>query len=201
MPKYVDPQERSRDIVSAALAALSEGGFAKFTLRNLAERMGGSMSLITHYFPNREALIDGLLTSVEHDIAEFNEELRSVEDPATRLHRVVEWALPLDEDGLVMERARIALLAHRDAEPAVAAFFTRLEPVMRNLYREHVASLVDEADLELAVDLMRASISGITLSAIEHPEIWDRERQLRAVDRFIAMLPLREPVRLAPRAG
>ncbi|WP_206789644.1 TetR/AcrR family transcriptional regulator [Amycolatopsis sp. MtRt-6] len=201
MPKYVDPEQRSREIVNAALTALSEGGFAKFTLRNLAERMGGSMSLITHYFPNREALIAGLLTSVEYDIAQFNDELHSVEDPVARLHQVVEWALPLTEEGLVTERARIALLAHRDAEPAIDAFFARLEPIMRTLYREHVAPLVADEDLELAVDLMRASISGITLSAIEHPEIWDRERQLRAVDRFIAMLPLREPVPLVPRAG
>jgi AcrR family transcriptional regulator len=200
VPKYVDPEQRSREIVNAALAALSEGGFARFTLRNLAERMGGSMSLITHYFPNREALIGGLLTSVEFEVEVFNEDLRSVEDPIERLHRVVEWALPLDQEGLVMERARIALLAHRDAEPAIDAFFTRLEPLMRGVYREHVAALVADEDLELAVDLMRAAINGITLSAIEHPEIWDRDRQLRAVDRFIAMLPLRDPVTPA-RAG
>jgi AcrR family transcriptional regulator len=197
VPKYVDPEQRSREIVDAALAALSEGGFAKFTLRNLAVRMGGSMSLITHYFPNREALLEGLLTSVEYDIAVFNEETCSVDDPIARLHRVIEWALPLDEEGMVMERARIALLAHRDAEPSIGAFFDRLEPIMRGVYREHVAGLVADEDLELAVDLMRASINGITLSAVEHPEIWTPDRQLRAVDRFIAVLPLREPVTLA----
>ncbi|MBP2326461.1 AcrR family transcriptional regulator [Kibdelosporangium banguiense] len=196
MPKYVDPEQRSREIVEAAVAALSEGGFAKFTLRNLAQRMGGSMSLITHYFPNREALIEGILTAFEQDIAEFNEEMQSVGDPAERLHRVVEWALPLAEDGLIMERARIALLAHRDAEPAIDAFFVRLEPLMRGVYRDHVAALVDEADLEFAVDLMRAWVNGLTLSAIEHPEIWTRERQLRVVDAFFATLPLREPVTL-----
>lgn len=194
MPKFVDPEQRSREIISAALAALSEGGFARFTLRNLAERMGGSMSLITHYFPNREALIEGLLAAVEYDIAVFNEDLRPIDDPVERLRRVVEWALPLDEETLVMERARIALLAHRDAEPAIGAFFARLEPLMRGVYREHVAALVAEEDLEFTIDLMRASTNGITLSAVEHPEIWDRDRQLRAINRFIAMLPLREPL-------
>lgn len=197
MPKYVDPEQRVREIVDAAMLALSEGGFAKFTLRNLGERMGGSMTLITHYFPNREALIEGILTSFENEVTTFNEEIRSVPDPVERLRLVIEWALPLEEQDLTAERGRIALLAHRDAEPSIDAFFTRLEPIMRGIYGEHVAPLVDEDDLELAVDLMRSWINGVTLSTIEHPEIWTRARQLRVVDRFVATLPLREPAVLA----
>ncbi|MDP4502539.1 TetR/AcrR family transcriptional regulator [Nonomuraea turcica] len=201
MPKIVDPRERAEEIINAALAILGKGGFAKFTLRNIAKQMGGSMSLITHYFPNREALIEGIVASVEEDIAQFNDEVQGVADPVERLHRLIEWAVPLDEWSLTMERARIALLAHRDADPAVDAFFVRLEPLMRGVYRQHVAALVAEEDLELTVDLMRSWISGITLSTVEHPEIWTRERQLRVVDRFVAMLPLREPVTLSRAPG
>ncbi|WP_219825488.1 TetR/AcrR family transcriptional regulator [Nonomuraea typhae] len=195
MPKYVDPEQRSREIVRAAVTVLSEGGFARFSLRNLAEQMGGSISLITHYFPNREALIGGLLDGVAANVAEFGETIRAVEDPVERLRRVIEWGLPLDdEEELAMERARIALLAHRDAEPAIGAFFMRLESVMRDLFREHVAELVDKDDLEFAVDLLRSWVNGINLSAVEHPEIWTRDRQLRVLEHFLSTLPLREPV-------
>jgi AcrR family transcriptional regulator len=200
MPKVVDPQERAREIVNAAVTVLANGGFAKFTLRNLAQEMGGSVTLITHYFANRAQLIDGIVRSNEHDIDLLNQELDNIREPIDRLRRLIEWAIPLDEWSLTMERARIALLAHRDADPAVDAFFVRLEPAMRGVFQAHVAELVDEDDLELTVDLMRASINGITLSAIEHPEIWDRERQLRAAERFLAMLPLREAVTLAAPA-
>ncbi|MEU6408041.1 TetR/AcrR family transcriptional regulator [Microbispora sp. NPDC046933] len=201
MPKIVDPQERAREIVNAALSILGKGGFAKFTLRNIAKQMGGSMSLITHYFPNREALIEGILATAEDDIATFNDEMREVADPVERLHRVIEWSVPLDEWSLTMERARIALLAHRDADPAVDAFFVRLEPLMRGICRDHVAALVAEEDLELTIDLIRSWTSGITLSTVEHPEIWTRERQLRVVDRLVATLPLLEPVTSAGTAG
>ncbi|MEU1166456.1 TetR family transcriptional regulator, partial [Streptomyces sp. NPDC005921] len=64
MPRYVDPEERVRDIVVASLEALSEGGLPELTLRKIAQRMGGSSTLITHYFANREALLDAVLEFV-----------------------------------------------------------------------------------------------------------------------------------------
>ena len=201
MPKVVDPEERTKEIIKAALTTLSKGGFATFTLRNIAKQMGGSMTLITHYFPNREALMDAILVAQENDISEFNEEMRGVTDPVERLRQVIEWAIPSDEWSVTMEKARIALLTHRDVDPLVDGFFMRMEPMMRGVYRDHVSELVDEEDLEMTVDLIRSWISGMTLSTIEHPEIWTREHQLRVAERFIAMLPLHTPVALQPASG
>lgn len=201
VPKVVDPEERAKEIINAAITTLSKGGFGTFSLRNLAKQMGGSMTLITHYFPNREALMEAILASQVQDISDFNEEVQNVADPIERLRLVIEWAIPSDEWSVTLEKARIALVAHRDVDPLIDEFIMRLEPLMRGVYRDHVAELVDEEDLEMTVDLMRSWISGMALSTIEHPEIWTRERQLRVAERFISMLPLHTPVALQPASA
>jgi len=197
MPRYVNPEERKAAIISAMVDALAEGGFPTFTLRSLAKRMGGSSTLITHYFPNRDALIGALLESVLVDADNKREELLQIDDPHERLHAVLEFFLPADAESLALERVRVALVAHRDAEPALRDFFDKLEPGMRGLMRAALEEIVEPKELDGMVDVLRAWTSGIALSAVEHPEIWTAERQTAALDRFVSSMSL--PLSATPR--
>jgi len=67
MPKYVDPQKRMDEIVDASERLLSTGGFTNLTLRNLAKQMGGSITLVTHYFESRAALVTAILDRSPED--------------------------------------------------------------------------------------------------------------------------------------
>jgi len=190
MPRFVDPEERKASIISAMIEALAEGGFPTFTLRSLAKRMGGSSTLITHYFPNRDALIGALLESVLKDADKKRAELLEIDDPHERLHAVLEYFLPDDPETLALERVRVALVAHRDAEPALREFFDKLEPGMRGVMRAGLEEFVDAEELDEMVDVLRAWTSGIALSAVEHPEMWTPERQAAALERFVSSMAL-----------
>jgi AcrR family transcriptional regulator len=172
------------------IEALAEGGFPTFTLRSLAKRMGGSSTLITHYFPNRDALIGALLESVLSEADKKRGELLQIGEPHERLHAVLEYFLPDDPETLALERVRVALVAHRDAEPALRKFFDKLEPGMRGVMRAALEEFVDAEELNGMVDVLRAWTSGIALSAVEHPEIWTPERQRAALERFVSSLAL-----------
>lgn len=191
MPRNVDPEQRRRAIVDAVVETLGEGGFGRFSLSSVARRMGGSVSLITHYFPNREALMKGLLDQVLEDRREIFDELATIDDPPRRLQRALRYFLPLDPPSLALERARVALSAHIHADPAVAEFFRELEPAMREVLRIGLTDFVEEYELESLVDVMRAWTSGVAISAVEHPEIWTPERQLRALDIFMSSFSMR----------
>ena len=190
MPRFVDPEERKASIISAMIEALAEGGFPTFTLRSLAKRMGGSSTLITHYFPNRDALIGALLESVLMDADAKSGELLQIDDPHERLHAVLKYFLPDDPETLALERVRVALVAHRDAEPALREFFDKLEPGMRGVMRAGLEEFVDAEDLDEMVDVLRAWTSGLALSAVEHPEMWTPERQTAALERFVSSMAL-----------
>jgi AcrR family transcriptional regulator len=191
MPRNVDPTERRRRIIAAVVETLGDGGFAKFSLSSVARRMGGSITLITHYFPNREALMRGLLDQVLEDRQEIFEQLDVIDDPGRRLHAALRYFLPVDPESLALERARVALSSHINADPAVAEFFQNLEPAMRAVLQTGLAGYVDGPELEPLIDVMRAWTSGVAISAVEHPEIWTPQRQLRALDVFISSIAMR----------
>lgn len=198
MPRVVDHEQRKREIIAAVVQVLGEGGFGNFSLKSVADRMGGSITLVTHYYPNREALTRGLLDFALEDRNKFFAERPAFQTPEERLRAALRYFLPLDEDALNLERARIALVSYKDIDPAIGEFFQELEPAMRAVIRSGLEGWVEADQIEGMVDILRAWTSGLTLSAVEHPEIWTARRQLEAFDRFLAALVLpmvRQPSR------
>ena len=85
MPRVVDTEKRKEEILDAALAALDDGGFATFTMRSLGRRIGGSSTLVTHYFPSRESIIAAVIDRTVRRTAEEVERLHQVADLRARL--------------------------------------------------------------------------------------------------------------------
>lgn len=193
MPRHVDAAQRKRAIVDASVRILAEGGYSALTLRRLAKRMGGSITLITHYFQDREALVSALLDQVIADADAITDQLKSIDDPRTRLFEVLKFFLPITDETMELERARVALTTHKNTVPAVADFFVRLEPGMRHVIEIALDGFIAPDDLEETIDLLRAWTSGVVLVSFEHPEIWTPERQLKALERFMSLLDLPIP--------
>lgn len=63
-PKTQRGKERVVEILAAARALFIHGGYAEVTMRQVSERVGISLSNVQHYFPTREALLQGLLNEV-----------------------------------------------------------------------------------------------------------------------------------------
>ncbi len=57
MPARGDHDARRRDVSEAVWRVLAEHGFGGLTLRAVAAEMGASTGLLTHYFPNKRALV------------------------------------------------------------------------------------------------------------------------------------------------
>jgi AcrR family transcriptional regulator len=190
VPIFVDHEERREQIVTAATQVLGELGFAKFTLRAVGKRLGGSVTLVTHYFASRDALLDALLERTLSDARTQQDELMAISDPHERLRATIEYFLPLDAEGMLIERARVALASQREVEPSVAAHTEQIDPGMRALVRVALADFISADRLEETVDLIRLWTAGVVLTAIEHPDVWTRERQLAALEQFTKLMDL-----------
>lgn len=57
-------QTRSQEILSTAQAVLAAEGYAGLSMRGVATQLGISLSTVQHYYTNKEALIEALLTYV-----------------------------------------------------------------------------------------------------------------------------------------
>lgn len=190
MPKYVDHDDRRRDILEATQQVLADLGPRGLTVRAVAQRMGGSSTIVTHYFGTREALIDGVVAT----FADWPDQLRELEagvtDPRARLRLFLQWLVPYDEHALMEERGRINLLAERGRHMPVDHLFNGADSTIRALLDDRLKALMPAKQRPGVIDLLRTTTNGITLAAIEHPGEWDAARQFAVIDRLLGLLDL-----------
>ncbi|MBI2245743.1 MAG: TetR/AcrR family transcriptional regulator [Nocardioides sp.] len=197
MPKAVDVADRRREIAHAALRLIATKGYGAMTLRAVAAELNGSLTLVTHYYANRAALLEGMASQL---MGEYDDDLermeRGVNDPWQRLGQFLQWMIPLDEDAVVEERARIILAAEtRGRNPEIQQILDTWDREMRRAMRQRVAAVVDDPDDVAALtDMLRVFTNGVVLSVVEHPDEWPPDRQLAALDRFLTDLGLPQAV-------
>ena len=187
MPRQVDHDERKRDIARAALRLLAHRGPSGLTFRSLAQEMGGSLTLITHYYATRDELLLDIPAQLAIDWERDLAELDADPDPRERLRGLLEWLLPLDEEGKEDEWARFALLVARQEMQSLNSL-RQFDAYIREQLRQHVAPLVEEKQVDATVDLLRAITDGIVVNALSNPEAWPAERQLALVHRALDQL-------------
>jgi AcrR family transcriptional regulator len=185
LPRPIDQYQRRLDITNAAIRILARGGASALTLKTLADELGGSITLVTHFFSNRKelfvAITDELIATVETEIANADEGLVGYE----RLWRLLQWMTPSTPEDVESEAGRIALIWHRAEHPSIEHFFDAMEKIMRDLLRERLRDLVPDDEVEDAAAFLRAMTNGLTLSSVEHPDLWPVDAVERALTRAL----------------
>jgi AcrR family transcriptional regulator len=187
-------EQRRRAILAATIKVLGEHGVKGLSFRTIGAELGGSTTMVTHYYPTQAELIGGLadakLLDWESELAEIEE---SVSDPHDRLVAVLEWLVPTDEIGGLEDRARIALLAQQLAEGSTKDSIDAWERFARRLLRRHLEPIVPKGEVALHVDMLRSLTNGLSLSVVEHPDHWTKRRVLKVLRRFIDQMGLGKP--------
>ncbi|MFG2044944.1 TetR/AcrR family transcriptional regulator [Dactylosporangium sp. NPDC048998] len=195
MPRPIDVHARRLEITNAAIRILARGGTPALTLKSLAEELGGSITLVTHFFATRKelfaAVTDELVTTYEPMLQELDEGASGPE----RIYNLLMWMVPSDAEDIETEAGRIALIPHRGEQQSIQYFFDAMEQRMRSLIRERLVGLVPDDELDSAVGFLRAMTNGITLSAVEHPDLWPAERVRTVVETALRGLGIAEKTR------
>lgn len=177
MPRYIDREQRRRDILQASFAVLSEEGMTGLSFRAIAERLGGSTTMVTHYFASQSELLDELALMVldgwETQLAELETDAASDEE---RLLVVLNWLVPQSAEGVREERTRIILLREGLLEAGTRMLIESWDAKIRQIIRDRVHPLIPADVVELRVDMLRTVTNGLTLSILEHPDSWSPAR-------------------------
>jgi AcrR family transcriptional regulator len=85
------PAQRRAAILDAAVAEISERGFARTTSRHVAARAGVTHGLLHHYFPDHDSLLAAAFEKVAlEEMDEVKETLASDRDPLAQLREFTE---------------------------------------------------------------------------------------------------------------
>lgn len=187
MPRQVDPAARRDAVSDAVLAIAADRGFTAVTIRAVAERIGASTSVVTHYVSGRDEL---LRRAVQREIAARKTQAEAAiagRSGAAGLLALVRWAAAdLDDQ---VRRFWLALLIAAPVEPVLRAeldaFNTWWDTRMRGLVAESGVP-----DPDVVADTVDVVVDGMIIGRFEEPGPVDAARRDRVLDRVWAALGL-----------
>ena len=165
MPKAVGPSQKRAELVAASWEVIASEGLRGATLRRVAAQAGCTTGALTHYFPDRHALLTGALRAAHFQAgARMLAATRAAGSDLQRLTAVLLEALPLDEARLREWRVWLAFWAESMNDAELAQENARRYAEWRELLRQVVAPLApDAAQAEHELVHLVALIDGLGL--------------------------------------
>jgi AcrR family transcriptional regulator len=187
MPIDVDHEQRMKDIARATISVVKERGAEGVTVRAVAERLGGSTTLVTNFLPTRGDL---LLNAVRFILDGWNDEMtRTLAGvPAAEYFAAYSrWNISTAGDDQAYRRLLIEVVASSGSYPVA-------QHAIRGFSRENHETLLEAARAadattpEFAADVIHLVLRGFYLASLEDPERWAYERMAPIIDRLLVLV-------------
>ncbi|WP_026415520.1 TetR/AcrR family transcriptional regulator [Actinomadura oligospora] len=193
MPAKGDHDARRRDVSAAVWRVLAAHGFDGLTLRAVAAEMGSSTGLLTHYFPNKKALVAHAL-----DLAE-ERTLQSRLTPSGQglaaVRELIADVLPISAVAIEMNRVWVsswdASLADADLGERETRRYERFRTQRLRPFVEQARELGElpaDADVDDVATTLIAFAHGLVVQVLFDPERYPAARQLALLDGFLTAL-------------
>ncbi|MGW6422101.1 TetR/AcrR family transcriptional regulator [Nocardia sp. NPDC055053] len=189
MPRQVDTAARLAAIGDAVLSLAVDEGFGAVTIRAVADRIGASTSVVTHYVGGRDTM---LRTAIRRQI-----DLRRVEGEAVldgqgttgaaALRALIEWAVLTPDERT--HRVWLTLVLGSHAEPVLRAELDLFNDWWDGRVRRLLADAgIAETDIEAVCDVLDVVVDGLVVTGFDEGRPWSTARRERALTALWATL-------------
>ena len=161
MPKVIDHEVRRREVADAAWRIIAQHGLDGLTLREVGRSMGRSTTAVTHYFPDREALIVAVAHQVITGWQRDFDELTANRDAETAIGLGALWALQYGEVERAHSRAFLSMVD-------VAATLPTVRDDLDNWDRWLIARTVSDMDEWMKSLKMQPPVDASTAARLLH---------------------------------
>lgn len=184
---------RRNDVVQAALRVIARDGLENASFRAIAAELGSTIGVLTHYFPNREALMSLVLETVSDGISqafESHADIRTLED----FESLVAELLPLDAESRALWKIWLSFAVASNAVPALVQnhgerYAGMIADFARTLKRLQAGGLLAAGlDLDAEAEALVCLIDGVGMHGVLMPERMTETRQRALLHRFVAAL-------------
>jgi AcrR family transcriptional regulator len=170
-------------VIGAAIRLIAKAGLEGVTVRDIAEAVGCSTAVVSHYFHNKREL---LLLTYRATIDRSTERWEAASRGEIRAY--LAELMPLDEERLDEWKVWLAFWAKAAQDEEIAE--EQRQCVLRARGSIHLAleslyargHLRPEVDRALAARRVLATITGIAVQVMFDPDDWPNERQHEVVD-------------------
>ncbi|MDP9904568.1 TetR/AcrR family transcriptional regulator [Arthrobacter bambusae] len=174
MPRKVNHDERRELLSQAVWQVVSESGLEGLTLRAVAAAAGCTTGMVTHYFPDKKALLAHARTEMHRRMAARIDAFPRGATARETLCAVAEQALPLDDERRLEAVVWSQFLLTSGNDPVLfeehrrshASWIRRLTVLVDAACQDPL----ETADLNVRVRSLVACLDGLALNAVTDPD-------------------------------
>ncbi len=172
MPKKVDPDVQRLSLARAGLAVIAAEGLEAATLRKIAAHAGCTTGTVTHYFPDRSALLRAALDAACQTTARrMYQAARDAPTHLEKLEALLREAVPLDDERRGEARVWLAFWGAASEDPVLIAAHERRMADWRGLIRAVLQPLLNaKADVDHEVLRLCALVDGLCVRGALCPD-------------------------------
>ena len=165
MPKIVDHDERRAEILRAAIRVIDNVGLDNTTTRAIAHESGYSNGVLSHYFQDKDDILQSILVRTHREFRDRVEESMRGKDEFGRLWAMLMQNLPLDADRRVETTMEITFWPRALSNPALREFQREAADELLADLRDLVAGVRSVG--QLSSDLSDGDIAELLIAAID----------------------------------
>jgi TetR/AcrR family transcriptional regulator, transcriptional repressor of bet genes len=161
VPRQVDHEQRRAELVAALWTVIAARGIEAVTLRVIAAEAGCTTGRISHYFGDRQELLEVALQEVHNAAKRRMIALPVEQDPRRLLRSVLMEALPLDPNRLLEWKVWVAFWGIAATAPRLADFNAQRYDEWRAALRPLLQTLVGKRRAEQELRGLVALVDGL----------------------------------------
>jgi AcrR family transcriptional regulator len=186
--------ERRLEVTKAAWRVIIREGLDRASMRAIAQELGSSTGVVTHYFRNKDELTLFALEQVFGKLLADMKAATQGQQGIDRLEQMLLSALPLEASGIPGWQVWVAFLGYAiGREPLIQEHRKRYDALQQLICQEladlQAAELIrDDLDLTLEAHALIALVDGIGTGVVINPKQFNAEQQRYLVQRYIKTL-------------
>ncbi|KAB8315950.1 TetR family transcriptional regulator [Tolypothrix campylonemoides VB511288] len=186
--------DRRVEVTEAAWRVIVREGLDRTSMRAIAQELGSSTGVVTHYFRDKDELMLFALERVFEKLFKDMEASAQGRQGLERLEQIILAALPTSAEGVPGWQVWIAFLGYAiGRENLVQEHRKRYDSLYQMICQEladlQAAKLIrDDLDLTLEANALIALVDGIGTGVVINPKQFLKEQQQYLVRRYLNTL-------------
>jgi AcrR family transcriptional regulator len=193
MAKVVDSEEKRAHIVSAAWQVVIANGLDATTMRMIASAAGCSTGMVTHYFANKDEILETLVRQVSRRAEQrLTIAVNASEGGIAGLRALLVESLPLDEERIAEWRIWLALWNRALDSRPLSREWARRDRRWIMLLRNAVDKAIEtggfppDTNLDVEVETLSALAFGLAVGALVSPRRVEPDMMRDIIDEQLA---------------
>ncbi len=186
--------DRRLEVTEAAWRVIVREGLDRASMRAIAQELGSSTGVVTHYFRDKDELTLFALERVFENLLEDIKISAKGRQGIERLEQMIFAALSFEARGLPGWQVWVAFLGYAIGRETLVQEHQKRYDFFRQIIREELADLQaarlirSDLDLTLEANALIALVDGVGIGVIINPEQFHSDQQRYLVQRHIKLL-------------